>query len=137
MLKKKKPIIILSTISALLIFGLLVLYYIYNPENSNLFPKCIFYKITNLHCPGCGSQRAIHNILQGNILKGLSYNILIALLLLVLGYKFVLFGLKHILNKEFKNLFHNAIVTKCILVFILLFWILRNIAHYPFTFLAP
>lgn len=133
----KKQKIVLSTILVLVISGLLALYFFYNPANNSFFPKCLFYKATNLHCPGCGTQRAIHNILQGNILAGLRHNILIALVILVLGYKTALYILKKLFKKEYNSLLNNSIVTKSVLILVILFWILRNIDIYPFTFLAP
>ncbi|WP_375242593.1 DUF2752 domain-containing protein [Lacinutrix sp.] len=133
----KKQTILLSIILVLAISGLLALYFLYNPATNTFFPKCVFYTTTNLYCPGCGSQRAIHNILKGNILNGIRHNILIVLLFLVLIYKAILFILKLLLKKEYNSLLNNPIVTKSILVFVLAYWILRNISSYPFTLLAP
>ena len=135
--KKTKQTILLSTIIVLAVSGLLALYYLNNPTTSTFFPKCIFYKSTGLHCPGCGSQRAFHNILQGNIIAGLKHNLLLVLLIAVLFYKTILFVLKKMTNKEYKSLLQNSYVIKTILVLIIVYWILRNIDQYPFTLLAP
>jgi hypothetical protein len=132
--KLKLPIIILGVLAFL---GVLALYVFWNPTASNIFPKCPFYSITGIYCPGCGSQRAAHQILNGNIIEGLRHNYLIALLGLVLSYQAFMFMMNNLLNKGITNLLHKSKVTTGILTLILLFWVLRNINLFPFTELAP
>ncbi|MEJ6791859.1 MAG: DUF2752 domain-containing protein [Lacinutrix sp.] len=135
--KKTIQNIVLSVIILLFTGGIIALYFLYNPSNSNYFSKCIFYSTTGLHCPGCGSQRALHHILQGNILTGLKHNLLLVLLVIILIYKAVLFGLEKYYVKKFKSLLNNSKVIKVILVIIILYWILRNVDYYPFAVFAP
>ena len=132
--KLKLSIIIFGV---LVFFGILVLYIFWNPSNSSIFPKCPFYSITGIYCPGCGSQRAAHQILNGNIIEGVRHNYLIALLGLVLLYQAFIYLMNNILKKNIPNLLHNSKVTLGILIVILLFWILRNLHMFPFTELAP
>jgi len=132
--KLKLPLIILGV---LMFFGMLTLYFFWDPSYSNIFPKCPFYSITGIYCPGCGSQRTAHNILNGNILEGIRHNYLIALLALVLLYQTFMFIMSKVLNKDVDNLLHKSKVTNGILILIILFWILRNINLFPFTELAP
>ena len=133
-LENKKFFIFMTVIAFL---GMLSLYFFYNPSLYDFFPKCMFHQITGLHCPGCGSQRAIHKILQGNILEGLKHNLSIFLLILVVTYEITVYGLNHFFNTNHTNLLHKSIVTKLILIFVIAYWILRNIDIYPFTILAP
>lgn len=51
------------------------------------FPRCPFYVFTGLYCPGCGSQRATHALLHGQVLRAAGLNLLAvaALPLLALG----------------------------------------------------
>ena len=133
-----KPLKIFIIISIVIFsLGIISLYFFYDPLVSTFFPKCIFNQATGLHCPGCGTQRAIHNILQGNIIIGFSYNIFLLLIVLVLVYLLLLNTFKKITRKEYSNILKKPIVTNSILVFVILFWILRNINIYPFTLLAP
>lgn len=37
-------------------------------------PKCVFKTLTGYDCPGCGSQRAIHALLQGNFAAAWHFN---------------------------------------------------------------
>jgi hypothetical protein len=51
------------------------------------FPRCPFYLLTGLHCPGCGSQRATHALLHGHLGQAAGLNLLavLSLPLLALG----------------------------------------------------
>ena len=44
---------------------------------TGLMPRCIFRDLTGWSCPGCGSQRALHALLDGEPLKAWSYNYII------------------------------------------------------------
>jgi len=129
--------IVLKIIGVVAILGLLSLYFFLDPSKVALFPKCPFYSFTGFYCPGCGSQRAAHQFLHGHFLEGLKHNFLIGLLVLILSYQLFIFSMKTFFNKDIKNLLHNSKVTFGILVSVILFWILRNINIFPFSFLAP
>lgn len=119
------------------LFGVLSFYFIFDPSEFLFFPKCPFHSLTGFYCPGCGSQRAAHAILNGHILEGLRHNFLIVLLTFVLGYQLILYLITRFSKRNVKNILHNSKTTYTILVLVILFWILRNIHLYPFTYLAP
>jgi ABC-type spermidine/putrescine transport system permease subunit II len=48
---------------------------------SPFYPPCLFKKLTGLNCPGCGSSRALHQLMHGNLLPALDYNILVVIFL--------------------------------------------------------
>ena len=48
-------------------------YYLHDPADSAA-PKCIFKMLTGYDCPGCGSQRALHALLHGNIARAWQCN---------------------------------------------------------------
>lgn len=131
---KIKTIVYIGTAVVLII--ILPLYFFIDPADNALFPKCPFLSLTNLYCPGCGSQRAVHDILQGHIIEGLRHNYLFLLLGMVLSYQFYIF-IKFRKGQPTKNLLHRSKVTRGILILIILFWIFRNIPVFPFTELAP
>ena len=56
-----------------------VVYFFIDPTASPLFPKCPFWYVTNIKCPGCGSQRAIHDLLHLDITAACSHNLLMTL----------------------------------------------------------
>lgn len=69
---KHKSIII--AIFVIVIAITIWLYSNFNPEGSDFFPKCPFLVITGLKCPGCGSQRTIHALLNGDFINAWHYN---------------------------------------------------------------
>lgn len=116
-------------IAIILVTILAILYRTYNPSGNVYFPKCPFRELTGLKCPGCGSQRAIHYLLNFDILNALKENVI-----LVLSIPYVLIGLlfdtlKNPNEKTLKwrkILFgQNAIFL--ILTIIIAFWILINL----------
>ncbi|WP_431136628.1 DUF2752 domain-containing protein [Psychroserpens mesophilus] len=135
MLTKSNIIIAIGIVIVLL--GVLSLYFFWNPSQYDFFPKCPFYSVTGIYCAGCGSQRAIHQIINGHILTGIRHNYLLVLVFGVLSYKTLLFVLKKVHHKSYFDVLHIPIATKIILVLVLLFWTLRNIKMFPFTELAP
>ncbi len=117
--------------------GILSLYFFLDPTVYNFFPKCPFLRLTGFQCPGCGSQRAVHQILRGNLLTGIRHNYLFLVLFLVLGYQLLIFFLNKYSSKKHTNLLHKSALIKAIAIIIILFWVFRNIPIFPFTELAP
>ena len=132
--KTKIALVIFLT---LIVVGVLSLYFIWDPLERDIFPKCPLYSFTGLYCPGCGSQRALHQMVHGNIIQGIRYNYLLPLLIVVLIYQGFISVMNKVFHKSYYNMFHSSLAVKILLVIILLFWILRNLRFYPFTELAP
>lgn len=115
--------------------GLIVIYFAFNPESISFFPSCPFHSITGLYCPGCGSQRAIHDLLHANFLAAISHNPLIVLGIATGLYKGILW-LKYPNSKAAPtNLLYHKNTPLVILILVISFWILRNIPL--FNFLQP
>ncbi|MFD0932933.1 DUF2752 domain-containing protein [Psychroflexus salinarum] len=121
----------------IVILALGIFYYTVNPTTFAFTPKCPFHLFTGYHCPGCGTQRALHDILHGNIWTGLQHNFLILLAVLIIAYKFYVSYINSTNSKPTKNLLHHNAAPWLILAFVLGFWILRNIPLEPFLILAP
>ena len=58
-----------------------------DPLDYAIFPKCPVKMLTGLDCPGCGSQRAIHALLNGQVAEAFRSNAL-----MVLAIPYVLAG---------------------------------------------
>lgn len=58
-----------------------IVYALFDPMDSAWMPKCAFHSLTGLKCPGCGSQRMLHALLNGNLADAFAAN---AMLLLTL-----------------------------------------------------
>lgn len=104
-----------------------VLYFTFNPLDHAWFPKCAFYQMTGLECPACGSQRAIHAILHGNILEGLKTN---PFILISIPYGFcllliVIFKTPFTDRLRAKLLNHKVVYIYCIIF--VGWWIIRNL----------
>lgn len=127
---------------ALLLFPLLMtlLYYnFYATSGDQWSIQCVFYDELGLLCPGCGGQRAFYNLLHGNFLEALHFNVLIVLLLPVLGFCYILLGQIYLVGDKRWQRFLNLKpwYAYFILIVLFLFFILRNIPVFPFTLLAP
>lgn len=113
------------------------LYYNINPSNVNYLPKCPLFLTTGIYCPGCGSQRATHHLLNFNLFGILQQNVLYLIGLVVLGYHFIILSINFGLNKNYYNYLYHPKTPVILFVIIIIFWILRNIPKYPFNLLAP
>ena len=113
----------------LLIIGA-YLYSQYNPEDYILFPKCPIYTLTGYKCPGCGSQRALHNLFHGNFLTAFMYN---PLMILLIPYVFLGIYIEYIANKSnqlivrLRDIFFEKWALLVLAVIILLYTMLRNV----------
>ena len=115
--------------SAFLIVSAAYIYKTYNPLEVGFFPRCPFHILTGFLCPGCGSQRALHHLLNGNIALALDKN---ALFLIALPY--ISFGafldLKNNCNSKLiqirKTLYGTSAIW-IVLSIIIIFWLVRNL----------
>ena len=48
--------------------------FVFEPGKSGFFPPCLFRYFTGLTCPGCGSTRALHQIVHGHFLTAFTLN---------------------------------------------------------------
>ena len=131
--------IIKLLVMLLLLLGAAFIYYYFDPSTNSYFPACPFYKLTGLFCPGCGSQRAVHYLLKGNIIGALRSNMLMILFLPLLIFYYSVQAFKYlkpqtaitigIINKTW------FIVSLAILF--IAYWIVRNIPFNGGNLLAP
>lgn len=112
----------------LLIIAALYIFYVTDPQTSSLFPRCSFLMATGYECPGCGSQRAIHQLLHFNIVSALRYNafMVLALPYIFFGIYFQYFGGKA-RNPRLEKILFSRWSALIVLIFILVYWVLRNI----------
>lgn len=62
--------------------------YFFNPSQHGFYPFCVFHRMTGLQCAGCGSLRALHQLLHGNVLEALRLNALTVLALPLFAWPF-------------------------------------------------
>ena len=126
-MKNSKKIWIVAALTIVLVAALFV-FYLFDPQEINFFPKCTFKSITGYDCPGCGSQRAIHDMLHFDFAGAFSHNPLMLFLIpyLLLGLFFELLGGKKHFPRLEKVLFGKW-AAYIVFTIIVLFWVLRNI----------
>jgi hypothetical protein len=109
----------------------------HNPAGSMIFPPCPFRALTGLYCPGCGSLRAVHQLLHGHLGSAFALNPLLIIVLPFMGYAFVSYGMMSFGKQRPALLPAPAYLGWLMLIVIVLYGILRNIPDYPFCLLAP
>ncbi len=63
-----------------------LVFFLFDPAKVSFFPPCLFHQLTGLDCPGCGAQRALHQLLHGNIIAALRLNAMFVLSLPLLAW---------------------------------------------------
>lgn len=69
---------VLTGAIGLLLLGALI-FFAFDPTKVAIFPQCMFHQVTGLDCPGCGAQRALHQLLHGNFIAALRLNAMFVL----------------------------------------------------------
>lgn len=89
---------------------------------------CLFYELTGLYCPGCGSGRAAIALLHGRVPEAFSHNALLFLLGLPCGVWLVYAYLRFVFpGFGLKKIELPAWTARYALGMIVGFWILRNL----------
>lgn len=103
-----------------------VVYYVYDPSQYELFPKCPVMMMTGYPCAGCGSQRAIHALLHLDMVEAARYNFAVIVFLPIIAVlEFASF-----MRSRMPKLYlmtHGTYVCYVLLGIILLWWVLRII----------
>jgi hypothetical protein len=111
--------------------------FLHDPANTTVYPPCLFHLLSGLHCPGCGSLRALYQLSHGHVAAALGLNPLMVLSLPFLGYAFLSRASLHIRGRSLPGVSVSPYWYWLLLGSILAFWLLRNIPLYPFNLLAP
>ena len=112
--------------AAVAVVGAWVLY-TFAPTPDSFYPRCVFHLATGLDCPGCGSTRAMHQLLHGNVGAAFRLNPILFLLLGVFGA-----GAPSFLRGETPRFFMRPWFGWTTVVVLTAFWIVRNTPIYPF-----
>ena len=105
-----------------------------DPTSVRWLPICPLHELTGWHCPGCGSTRAAHALLHGDVVQALSKNALV-----VCGAPIAL-ALWTWNRKRTGHAWATAVPARWIwsaLLVMAVFAVLRNVPLYPFSLLAP
>jgi hypothetical protein len=106
--------------------------FIFEPGKTGFFPICLFRALTGLLCPGCGSTRAMHQLLHGHLVEAFELNPLLLIGLPFLFFALVrysIFAVRGIIPR--RNILPASIIYALFFI-IVSFWIVRNTSVYPF-----
>lgn len=74
-----RSIAIISVLAGVLAAGVVILYR-FDPATVHGYPPCVFHALTGLQCPGCGTTRALHHLLHGDIAGAFRLNAMLFVL---------------------------------------------------------
>lgn len=132
--KKTKTIVLFAMGMACVI----ALFFVFNPTEHSYFLPCPFRYATGYHCPGCGSQRAIHQLLHGEFIVAFWLNPLMVLSLPLIIYSLGQKAYNFVFNTRYRvGLFYRKWFIYGYFGVVVLFWVLRNLPQYPFSLLSP
>jgi hypothetical protein len=110
---------------------------LFDPATSGLFPPCPLRYLTGWYCPGCGSLRAIHQLLHGSLRAAWAMNPLTVVLLPFLTYGLASAALFEVRGRALPQPFLRAVWIRALCAAMILFGIARNLPMHPFDLLAP
>lgn len=115
--------VIVFVVMALL---LVTTYFSYDPSVSRLFPRCFFKVLTGYDCPGCGTQRALHALLHGDIVGAWHFNraLIVGIpLLAVYGYA----ELRRTTHVKLYTMLNSQFMIWFVFTLTVLWWVGRNL----------
>jgi hypothetical protein len=121
----RRRIWVISAAATTVIAGSLL--YFIDPARAAFLPSCPLHRLSGLYCPGCGTTRALHALLHGNLEAALRLNPLTMLLLPVIVYLVVRRNQTAV----------RPVWIWSMLGLLIAFGVLRNLPVYPFSLLAP
>jgi len=116
----------------------LVVLFLFDPARSGFYPQCWLHKLTGLSCPGCGSLRAVHHLLHGQLVVAFRCNPLLVVLIPIAA-GFLLRRLFKLWRGELtpvKERNRNGCYW-VILVVLVVFGVLRNLPFAAFAWMSP
>ena len=116
--------------------GLVVLH-VYDPATSGVFPPCPVFYLTGWYCPGCGSLRALHQLLHGNLQAAWAMNPLMIVCLPFVAYGLASQAFLALRGRGLPQIFLPARWIHALGIVIVVYGIVRNLPVYPLNLLAP
>ena len=116
-------------------FGVALILFLFDPLQSSIYPVCPLHHFTGLNCPGCGSLRALHQLLHGNFAEAMHLNPFLVFSLPFFGWASARLAWRKIKNQPVSpeiSSFWVWIFLACMVVF----GILRNLPVTPFNSFA-
>ena len=101
--------------------------YTFAPSAYGFYPRCPFKLLTGLDCPGCGSTRALHHLLHGQVGEAFRLNPMLFGMMFVFGL-----ALPSILRGQRPRFLEQPWFAWGAFFVLTSYWIVRNTPIYPF-----
>ena len=114
-------------------FLVLVVLVFVDPRTARLAPVCPLNATTGLHCPGCGTGRALHALVHGDLARAVRLNVLTVAAIPV----FLALALQAAIQPEKRLPIPPLWLRRLIYAVLFVFLIGRNLPLAPFASWAP
>ena len=116
--------------------GAATVLWMFDPNATNsVLPPCPWHALTGLFCPGCGSTRALHALVHGNLARAWAMNPLLVMALPALAL--MALNAAGWRPRGSERLWQRLGEPKLWLWTLLGYAVLRNLPWWPFNWLAP
>jgi len=105
-----------------------VILFLFDPAVNRLYPACPFRSLTGLLCPGCGSTRALHQLLHGEIIAAIRLSPMLLVVSPILGYATISTFAFVFRGRPLPQMKIGRGAIWGLLVVTIGFWLLRNMA---------
>lgn len=107
------------------LLALVAVYFTLDPSTMR-FPRCPFLVLTGWRCPGCGSQRAVHALLHGDVAAAWRFNAALVAALPVIALLLVAEVRRTRSPRFYLQVNSTSMLIGCAAA-LLLWWLARNI----------
>ena len=107
--------------------------FIFEPGRTGFFPLCPFRQLTGLQCPGCGTTRALHELVHGQFAAAFRLNPLLLIASPFLVWAFLRYSVIALQGGMPRKNMLPAPYIYTIFFVVVSFWIFRNTPYYPFV----
>ena len=115
-------------LAAVVVIAAAVVYGSFNPATTR-FPRCPFFVLTGLKCPGCGSQRALYQLFHLHIAEAFKYNAALVVSIPVLLFLFLGDAFRSRAPRFYRASISTA-VSWGLAAAVILWWVVRNIFNW-------
>ena len=123
MTRNSRLIIYIAGAAALAALALL---YAFIDPSQHFFPRCVILSLTGYQCPGCGSQRAVHALLTGDLATAWRMNAFLVASIPLIVLMLVSAARKH-KNPRLYNALNSTLAIILWTVAIILWTVVRNL----------